>query len=269
MIKEKVVVFDGEHNFIAPRNKVYDKTSGKSEYINQLGGEPSTPEGDAFQRYMITKGQEVVIPQPSDADFCNKIQAFIRDRAGGKATPDQVMTAYQLFQNNCLEKPVPPPERPQPSGRGSALPVETDLPPITQPQITELSFPNWEILGCDDLSSEIASIENTLATNKFDAITKNIYQTALAKARSAKARNCNPSIAPTPSPIAIGTPAIITPIGGVGLGLPPMGGGFGGGGGRGGSEEEVQESAPVKKGNPLLLIILGIGAIYLLTRKSS
>jgi len=265
MVKERVVVFDGEHNFIAPRDKVYDKSKGKSEFANQVGGTSSTPEGDAFTRYMITKGQEVVIPQPNDADFCNKIQAFIRDSGGGKATPDQVMTAYQLFQNNCLEKPAPPSEKPQPVGKGAPLPVEVDLPPTSQPQISEVSFPKWEILGCDDLSSEISSIENTLVTNKFDAVTKNIYQTALAKAKSVKSSKCNPSAAPAPSPVAIGTPAIITPIGGVGLGLPPMGGGFGGGGG--GEEETAQ--APTKKSGSLIWILLGIGAIYLLTRKSS
>jgi len=265
MVKERVVVFDGEHNFIAPREKVYDKNKGKSEFANQVGATPSTPEGDAFTRYMITKGQEVVIPQPSDADFCNKIQAFIRDAGGGKATPDQVMTAYQLFQNNCLEKPAPPPEKPQPVGKGAPLPVEVDLPPTTQPQISEVSFPKWEVLGCDDLTVEISSIENTLATNKFDAVTKNIYQTALAKAKSVKSSKCNPSTSPAPSPVAIGTPAIITPIGGSGLGLPPMGGGFGGGGG--GEEETAQ--APKKKSGSLIWILLGIGAIYLLTRKKA
>jgi hypothetical protein len=261
MVKERVVVFDGEHNFIAPRDKVYDKAKGKSEYANQVGAIPSTPEGDAFTRYMITKGQEVVIPQPSDADFCNKIQAFIRDSGGGRATPDQIMTAYNLFQNNCLEKPNPKPENPSQVGKGAPLPVEVDLPPTTQPQISEVSFPKWEVLGCEDLSSEIASIENTLATNKFDAVTKNIYQTSLAKAKSVKASKCNqPAATPPSSPIE--TPAMVTPIVGVGLGLPPMGGGFGGGG-----EEEA--AAPVKKSNPLIWILLGISAIYLITRKSS
>lgn len=265
MVKERVIVFDGEHNFIAPRDKVYDKSKGKSEFANQVGSTPSTPEGDAFTRYMITKGQEVVIPQPSDADFCNKIQAFIRDSGGGRATPDQVMTAYQLFQNNCLEKPAPPSEKPQPVGKGAPLPVEVDLPPATQPKVSELSFPKFSALGCEDLNAEIASIENALATSKFDAITKNSYQKALAIAQSVKDTKCNPTTAPAPSPVAIGTPAIITPIGGAGLGLPPMGGGFGGGGG--GEEETAQ--APAKKSGSLIWILLGIGAIYLLTRKSS
>jgi len=263
MVKERVVVFEDEHNFIAPRDKVYDKATGKSEFANQVGAMPSTPEGDAFTRYMVLKNQEVVIPQPSDADFCNKIQAFIRDNGGGKATPDQVMTAYQLFQNNCLEKPEPLPEKPQPVGKGAPLPVEVDLPPTTQPQISEVSFPKWDALGCDDLSSEIASIENTLATNKFDAVTKNIYQTALSNAKSVKSTKCQPAAAPT-NPIE--TPAMTLPITSIGLGLPPIAGGFGGGGG-GGEEETAQ--APKKKSSSLIWIILGIGAIYLITRKKS
>ena len=267
MQKERVIVFEDEHNFIAPREKVYDKSKGKSEFANQVGAIQRTPEGDAFTRYMVTKNQEVVIPQPTDADFCNKIQAFIRDTGGGRATPDQVMTAYQLFQNNCLEKPEPLPEKPQPVGKGAPLPVEVDLPPTTQPSISEVSFPKWEVLGCEDLTLEIASIENTLATNRFDAVTRNIYQTALSKAKSVKSRNCQPASAPSVPTNPIETPATTLPIS-IGFGLPPIAGGFGGGGGGGGSEEETAQ-APKKKSSSLIWIILGIGAIYLLTRKKS
>jgi|694.fasta_scaffold63889_6 hypothetical protein len=268
MVKERVVVFEDEHNFIAPRDKVYDKATGKSEFANQVGAMPSTPEGDAFTRYMVLKNQEVVIPQPSDADFCNKIQAFIRDNGGGKATPDQVMTAYQLFQNNCLEKPEPLPPKPQPVGKGAPLPVEVDLPPTTQPKISEVSFPKFDALSCDDLNSEIASIENTLATNKFDAVTKNIYQKALSMANSVKSTKCQPAAAPSVPTNPIETPAMTLPITSIGLGLRPTAGGIIGGGGGGGAEEETAQ-APKKKSSPLIWIILGIGAIYLLTRKNS
>ena len=244
MVKERVVVFEDEHNFIAPRDKVYDKATGKSEFANQVGAMPSTPEGDAFTRYMVLKNQEVVIPQPSDADFCNKIQAFIRDNGGGKATPDQVMTAYQLFQNNCLEKPEPLPPKPQPVGKGAPLPVEVDLPPTTQPKISEVSFP------------------------KFDAVTKNIYQKALSMANSVKSTKCQPAAAPSVPTNPIETPAMTLPITSIGLGLRPTAGGIIGGGGGGGAEEETAQ-APKKKSSPLIWIILGIGAIYLLTRKNS
>jgi hypothetical protein len=270
MQKERVLVFEGEHDFIAPKEKVYDKSRGKAEFANQVGAIERTPDGDAFTRYMLTKNQEVVIPQPTDADFCNKIQGFIRDNGGGKATPDQVMIAYQLFQNNCLEKLNPPPQKPQPVGKGAPLPVEVDLPPTTQPSISELSFPKWEVLGCEDLTLEIASIENTLATNRFDALTKNIYQTALSKAKAVKSKNCQPASAPSVPTNPIETPATTLPINSIGLGLPPMAGGFGGGGvGGGGSEEPTELVDPITGGMSFIWIILGIGAIYLLTRKKS
>lgn len=262
MAKEKVIVFDGEDKFIAPRNKVYDVAKGKANYVNQVGTEPTAPRDDAFTRYMIMKGQEVVIPQPSDADFCNKIQAFIRDSGGGRATPDQVMTAYQLFQNNCLEKPKAP----------VAPPVEDIIPPAPQPSVSEVSFPNWQLLGCADLDSEIASIENTLATSKFDAATRTIYNTALSKAKAEKSRKCTapPPSATTPTPPApspkVEVP-ILLPVGSPALGMPPMGGGGGFGGG-GGSEEEVAQ-APAKKSNFLIYALVGVGLLYLLTRKSS
>jgi hypothetical protein len=58
------------------------------------------------------------------------------------------------------------------------------------------------------------------------------------------------------------------PITSIGLGLRPTAGGIIGGGGGGGAEEETAQ-APKKKSSPLIWIILGIGAIYLLTRKNS
>lgn len=270
MVKERVIVFDGEDNFIAPKTRNYDKNKGTSEFVSQVGAEntPTSPEGDAFSRYMLLKNQEVVIPQPNEQDFCMRIQSFISGRGAGKATPEQIMTAYQLFQNNCIEKPVPRPVAPErPSGIGSPLPIEGDLPPSTPPTISDVSFPNFSILGCEDLDIEISTIENVLSSTKLDALSKNVYQRALVRAKAVKDAKCQPA-APTPptSPLVpIGIPAIITPIGGLGLGLPPMGGGFGGGGG-GGSEEELPVVSP-KKTIPFLWIILGIGAIYLLTRK--
>jgi hypothetical protein len=175
------------------------------------------------------------------------------------------MSAYQLFQNNCLEKPEPLPTKPQPVGKGAPLPVEVDLPPTTQPKISEVSFPKFDALGCDDLNSEIASIENALATNKFDALTKNTYQKALSMANSVKSTKCQPVAAPSVPTNPIETPAMTLPITSIGLGLRPMSGTIGGGGG-GGEEETAQ--APKKKTN-FIWILLGIGAIYLLTRKNS
>ena len=272
MVKERVIVFDGEDNFIAPKTRNYDKNKGTSEFVSQVGAEktPTSPEGDAFSRYMLLKNQEVVIPQPSEPDFCMRIQSFISGSGAGRATPDQIMTAYQLFQNNCIEKPITRPAPEKPSGIGSPLPVEGDLPPSTPPTISDVSFPNFNILGCEDLAIEISTIENVLSSTRLDALSKNVYERALVRAKSVKDAKCQPpaSAPPNSSLVPIGTPAIITPIGGVGLGLPPIGGGFGGGGGGGGGgSEEETAVVPTKKSFPLIYVLLAVGALYLITRK--
>ena len=289
--KERVIVFDGEHNFIAPRNKRYDKNKGKSEFVNQVG-DPVTiaPKDDVVVRTNLvpvgrTRGtqftaiapttpQVLPMPQVGEADFCNRIQAWMmQNTSSPNFSPEQQAIAQSLFQSNCLEKLPPPPPPPPPSGIGSPLPVEVDLPPTTQPTISSVSFPNFEILGCNDLDIEIASIQNTLATNKFDALTKNIYTTALAKAQAVKTQKCIPATSTTPIQSAPPLPSTTTtestkvdvplllPIGSAVLGVRP----FGGGGGGGGSQDGVVV-AP-KKSNYLIWVLLGIGALYFLTRK--
>jgi hypothetical protein len=214
------------------------------------------------------------MPQVGEADFCNRIQAWMmQNTSSPNFSPEQQAIAQSLFQSNCLEKLPPPPPPPPPSGIGSPLPVEVDLPPTTQPTISSVSFPNFEILGCNDLDIEIASIQNTLATNKFDALTKNIYTTALAKAQAVKTQKCIPATSTTPIQSAPPLPSTTTtestkvdvplllPIGSAVLGVRP----FGGGGGGGGSQDGVVV-AP-KKSNYLIWVLLGIGALYFLTRK--
>jgi hypothetical protein len=288
MAKERVIVFDGEHNFIAPKNKRYDKKKGKSEFVNQVGDPVTTPPKDdvVIRTNLVpvqrsrgtqftaisqpTQPQVLPMPQVGEVDFCNKIQAWMmQNTSSPNFSPEQQAIAQSLFQNNCLQQVAPPPPPPPQSGIGSPLPVEVDLPPTTPPQISNVSFPNFELLGCNDLDIEIASIQNTLATNKFDALTKNIYTTALAKAQAVKTQKCNPATAPTPQPPTtspiLGEQKVeiplVLPLGSPALGIRPF---AGGGGGGGGSQE--QTLAP-KKSNYLIWILLGVGALYLLTRK--
>ena len=126
-MKEKVVVFDGEDKFIAPKSRTYNKRIGKSEFV----GVVESPEGDkapvttvdgaVFNDYMRKKDLPVVVPSPSEPDFCAKALAFLQSNGDGRATPEQIMQTHQLFQDNCVEKPK------------EAKPVESDSPPPVKP----------------------------------------------------------------------------------------------------------------------------------------
>lgn len=146
MPKERVVVFDGEDKFIAPRNMVYDKMSGEAQVVGVQSPElPDNPVSSGakkeFDDYMRRQGQGVTIPNPQDPDFCLRIKQFIQSNGNGLATPQQVMEAYNLFQANCVEKPKetpivppvePPVEVPKPSPIVDA-PAPTPEPPAPTP----------------------------------------------------------------------------------------------------------------------------------------
>ena len=127
MNREKVVVFDGEDKFIAPKSRTYNKKIGKSEFVGVVESPEgdkapvTTIDGDAFNDYMRRKNLTAVLPSPSEPDFCAKAQEFIQTNGDGIATPEQIMQAYQLFQDNCVEKPK------------EVKPVESDSPPPVKP----------------------------------------------------------------------------------------------------------------------------------------
>jgi hypothetical protein len=137
MPKERVVVFDGEDKFIAPRNVTYDKAVGEANAVGdgsaQKVEEPQgklTPEGTAFEQYMRDQNRPVVMPSVGEDNFCQKMQTFIQTRGMGKATPDQIQQAYQLFQDNCRPKEgEQPKEEPATKER-----VPTEPAPPTPPQ---------------------------------------------------------------------------------------------------------------------------------------
>jgi hypothetical protein len=242
MRKERVVVFDGEDKFIKPRTKIYDRSKGVA-YEASVAGE--TKEGVAFKEYMLKKDSVVALPSPSDADFCAKIRDFISTNGEGKATPDDIMKAYQLFQDNCVEKPAPPTQTEQPT--------------------TEPVFPDWQSLDCDTIDNEIRRIENELAVIRTTSEVRTRYENAVAAGRAEKERKCmrNPpplGVVDTPPP----PPPTLLPSG-VSLSTPTLG--------QlpkpkampledGGSKPE-----PNKGSNWLIWVLLGGAALYFLTRK--
>jgi hypothetical protein len=124
--KETVIVFDGEDNFIAPKERTYDKEKGVSNFIGQDGSvstpPPSgavpkmnpdgtvvgqlPPEAQRFTDYMANQNVAVQLPTLGSPQFCIEIKTFIETRGNGKATTEMVMDAYNLFRENCVEKPL-------------------------------------------------------------------------------------------------------------------------------------------------------------------
>lgn len=199
MKKEGVVVFEGEEKFIAPRNQTFDKKTGESEFVggNQTPS-PSeietNPDKKAFDEYMLRKNNPVSIPSPVEPNFCQRISDFIKTNGDGKATPEMIMEAYQLFQDKCVEKPKEKPIVDSPI----AAPVEPDI----KENIKEVEVP--------------------------------------------------PASAPTT------TIAPIVPLNVPNLGVRPSMGG----------QNEQEQQKTESKTNWLLLAALGVGIIYLVTRKS-
>ena len=138
MSKERVVVFDGEDKFIAPRDKSFDKQTGNAQFVGDKQSPPAeavNPDKKAFEDYMLKKGSPVVMPSPVEPNFCVKMQDFIKTSGNGMATPEQIMEAYQLFQDKCVEKP----KDKEPISANPEEPVvtekvkEVEVPPASAP----------------------------------------------------------------------------------------------------------------------------------------
>jgi hypothetical protein len=91
MAKEKVIIFEGEHKFVAPRTHTFDTAKGEATYV---GGNGAADTG--------VQTPSSVMPIFGEVDYCNRLQAYISSRGENTASPEQVMIAYQNFQTNCL-----------------------------------------------------------------------------------------------------------------------------------------------------------------------
>ena len=155
MSKEKVVVFNGEDKFIAPRNTIYDKNAGESQLVGDET--PSSvriennPDKQVFDDYMTRKSTPVIMPSPVEPNFCARMEQFISSRGNGMASPEMQMEAYRLFQDNCVEKPdvASPitniPDQPPVKTVVAEVPKEAEVPPASSPlpfSFSPLSSPN-------------------------------------------------------------------------------------------------------------------------------
>lgn len=242
MPKERVIVFDGEDKFIMPRTKVYDRAKGVAFDASAAG---ETQEGVAFKEYMLKKDSVVTLPSPSDADFCAKIKDFINTNGDGKATPEDIMQAYQLFQDNCVEKP------------SSATGEEQST--------ADIVFPDWQTLDCETIESEIRRLENELTVIRTTPEVRIRYENAVAAGRAEKDRKCGM----TPPTLGVGDtplppPPTLLPSG-VSLSAPTLG------------QLPKPKAMPLEDGgkkpepkkgyNWLIWVLIGGAALYFLTRK--
>ena len=251
-MKERVVVFDGEDKFIAKKDRIFDKSKGKSYSGNN-------PEGDRFKQYMLEKQKGCVVPELGDPDFCKKAEQFIKTRGEGKATPEQVWKVHSLFQDNCVEKP----KEKSAAGDIQTPPIIPNLPTSSTP-----TFPDWESLDCDSIEREIAALQQTLLTSRFSANVVDLYNTAISRGTAVKAQKCGiappvlgdnplPPVDAPPAPRP--TPVVVNPLGvslsASSLGMQP----------NSGSQTKSDTGEKKKSSNLLIWLLVGGALIYLIT----
>jgi hypothetical protein len=146
MPKERVIVFEGEDKFIVNRDSNFNKLTGEKQFVGGKNSNPSeneniptNPDKEAFDRYVSRRAAPIIMPSPVEPNFCERIKEFIENRGNGLATSEQVMQAYELFQNNCIEKPIdnPPivgePEQPPVEKVIVEKPKDVEVPPASTP----------------------------------------------------------------------------------------------------------------------------------------
>lgn len=236
-IREKVVVFDGENDFIIRKQASFDKNEGKAVSVD---GSVSTPEGIAFKEYMDKEGKPIDIPNLSQPDFCARALDFINTRGNGKATAEMVHNTYQLYQANCIEKP--PTDNPLP-----AVPLEQ------VPVVEAEGLPAWDTLDCETLAKEIAKAEKTDTTG-YDFAKRRAYSVSLSSAKALQYSKCiNPS--PVSAPVPVVAPQTLISMDDSTFGTPPS---------SGGGDSQTAD----KKNNSTIWLLLGaVVIIYIITKK--
>jgi len=65
---------------------------------------PMNAEHEAVIAYANKLRNAVFVPQPSEDNFCARVKQFIETRGDAMASSAQLLEAYDLFQNHCVEK---------------------------------------------------------------------------------------------------------------------------------------------------------------------
>ena len=301
---ELIVTFSGEDEFILG-GKV--KNPEKFSFISGQGTAPNegatgvvgtiTPPSGSGSGSGTTSGgtsgghpiaiqpMTEPIPTPADVDGMScptltaKIGAFQSYlntylTALDPVTKENIQTflsyANQVYNRKCSVS----------SGGGTPDPPNPDTTGVVNQLPTLLDYAQLTGLTCDRLQAQI-NVLNSYANvfaNSQDTQAKENYRLTLAYANDLLVtKNCNAVTPPPPPEEEVTPPAPPTPtppapspiiIGGGlptgGLGMPPMGGGGGGGS----DESQTTTTTEVKKSYSWLWLLLLIGGMYAITKKS-
>jgi hypothetical protein len=160
------------------------------------------------------------------------------------------------------------------------VPKEVAQTTMTPPVL--ISVPNWEAMSCNEILSEIQSIQDMLMTSKFSIDVVNQYNQIISEGKATFTRKCENIVAEpvpadqpilptdqTPKPVEtapIGSTTTITTTGvpiiqTTGAFKPPVGGVGGGGGGA----TKVEPTKAMKIN--WLWVVIGVTGAYLLLKR--
>jgi hypothetical protein len=100
MAKETVIIFDGEDKFMSKSNKKYDKNKGVAYFVGSDGDVSTETTTSTTTAALVNLGSPMPIPDGS-ADYCSRLELYIKKRGDNLATAEQIMEAHQYFLTNC------------------------------------------------------------------------------------------------------------------------------------------------------------------------
>lgn len=100
MAKETVIIFDGEDKFMSKSNKKYDKNKGVAYFVGGDGDVSTETTTSTTTAAQVNLGSPMPIPDGS-ADYCSRLELYIKKRGDNLATAEQIMEAHQYFLTNC------------------------------------------------------------------------------------------------------------------------------------------------------------------------
>jgi hypothetical protein len=269
--REQVVPFDGEENFVVPKKGGFGQPDNENYVMVQSK--------DANFSYLTAPTTTGNTPPPPTTTIPQTIES---GTTTSTTSPTQTQTTTTTTPP-VETTPAPTTQViPTPTTTTTITPIAETLPPEkSQAQIdceakggtytksgcslpALPTFPDWSTLDCATLSTQIASLQSTMATSRFaNSTIADAYNTALATAQSTYATKC--PITNTNVNVSVTTPTTTPIVSGGGI----FGGGGGGGIGEPPTDEVPQttEEAPKTSGKTWFVLLAIVGGLYFLTRK--
>jgi len=285
--RERVVPFDGEENFVVPKKGGFGQPDNENYVMVQskdanfsyltapltLGDTPPTRTPQTLST-TLESGSTTSTISPNQTQTITSVPPTTISTDTPPSTTPQTTTSTITDSPTTTITPIAetlPPEKTQAQidceATGGTW-VKGGCNKLTLEPIVLPTFPDWSTLDCASLTTQIASLQSTMATSRFaNSTIADAYNNALATAQSTFTTKC-----PTPSTnvnVSVTTPtATIPPIVSGGGGV--FGGGGGGGIGEPPTDEVPTTEVPQTSGKKTwLLLLVIVGGLYLLTRKKS